>query len=49
MSPLAVVAHSLGKAEVQGSNPCRGTTPKGLILFRSGNPRFAKINPGRCA
>ena len=25
MSPLAVVGLVLGKAEVQGSNPCRGT------------------------
>ena len=32
VSPLGIVGLVLGKAEVQGSNPCRGTTP---------NPRFS--------
>lgn len=38
MSPLAVAGLILGKAEVQGSNPCRGTMFPQSFQWVGGTP-----------
>lgn len=44
LTPQAVVGLSLGKAEVQGSNPCNGTTtrPLNMLLFCSFRGRIVR-------
>ena len=45
MSPLGIVGHDLGKVEVQGSNPCRGTTRKRLKLLKKSSFRRDRLAP----